>query len=96
MSAFRISDCSSLNSIPIGIDSFFYSTSVVVTNTVNLRSLSLGNGVFSSTVSMEMRWVGVEWLRLANGEFPKLESLVLSGMNRVMGVCVLELEVEKW
>ena len=67
-----IRDCSSLNSIPIGIDSLFYSSSVVVVNTVNVRSVSVGNGVFSDSSSMEMRWVGVEWLTLAHGQFPSL------------------------
>ena len=72
MWAFRLRDCFSLNSIPIGIDSLFYSSSVVVVNTVNLRSVSVGNGVFSDSSSMEMRWVGVEWLTLAHGQFPSL------------------------
>ena len=83
-----IRDCFSLNSIPIGIDSLFYSSSVVVVNTVNVRSVSVGNGVFSDSNNMEMRWVGVEWLTLAHGQFPSLESLVLSGMNGVMSVCL--------
>ena len=83
-----IRDCSSLNSIPIGIDSLFYSSSVVVVNTVNVRCLSVGNGVFSDSNNMEMRWVGVEWLTLAHGQFPSLQSLLLSGVNGVMSVCV--------
>ena len=70
-----IRDCFSLNSIPIGIDSLFYSSSVVVVNTVNLRSVSVGNGVFSDSNNMEMRWVGVEWLTLAHGQFPAFNPL---------------------
>ena len=45
VASFRITNCSSLNSVTIGSGSFVYYISVVVMDTANLRSLSLGNGV---------------------------------------------------
>lgn len=87
-SEFRIANCSSLRSLTIGSDSFLHYSSVVVTETTNLRSLSLGNSVFQNVIHMEMKTLGLESITLENDQFPKLESFILSGLNRLMDIHV--------